>query len=161
MYSSAGLGGSRSTATERSKASRALFASSDSRRDARLEELKGGAKGYICSEYVQECYARIGIEIEGDARGFVAPADFAGGDQLEMVAVLERPLRAPGRRRNESGAEQGSEVGSVLEQALDRARIHVQPTRRASNTLQCALPLARRRGGLARESLLVGGCRRL
>ena len=65
----------------------------------RREELRGSAKGYICSEYVHECYAKICIPIQGDARGFVSPADFARGDQLELVAVLQRPPRGP------SGAE--------------------------------------------------------
>ena len=58
-----------------------------------LEELRGGAKGYICSEYVQECYERIGIRIQSDRRGFVAPADFVRGDQLELLAVLQHPPR--------------------------------------------------------------------
>jgi len=58
-----------------------------------LEELHGGARGYICSEYVQECYERIGIPIRADVRGFVSPADFVRGDQLELVAVLVRPPR--------------------------------------------------------------------
>jgi hypothetical protein len=61
-----------------------------------LEELRGGAKGFICSEYVHDCYAKIGIEIQGDARGFVTPADFVRGDQLELIAVIQRPPPSKG-----------------------------------------------------------------
>lgn len=43
---------------------------------------------YICSEYAYECYKSIGIDIEHDPRGFVAPADFARTRQLSLVAVL-------------------------------------------------------------------------
>ena len=44
---------------------------------------------YICSEYVFECYKTLGIEIEHDRRGFVAPADFARASEVDLVAVLK------------------------------------------------------------------------
>lgn len=44
---------------------------------------------YICSEYVFECYKTLGIEIEHDRRGFVAPADFARARDVDLVAVLK------------------------------------------------------------------------
>lgn len=43
---------------------------------------------YICSEYAYECYKSIGIEIDYDPRGFVAPADFARTAEVSQVAVL-------------------------------------------------------------------------
>ncbi|MEW6501880.1 MAG: hypothetical protein ACOY8P_07290 [Thermodesulfobacteriota bacterium] len=43
---------------------------------------------YICSEYAYECYRSIGITIEHDPRGFVAPADFARSKEVSLVAVL-------------------------------------------------------------------------
>jgi len=44
---------------------------------------------YICSEYAYECYRSIGIEIDYDPRGFVAPADFARTREVSLVAVLQ------------------------------------------------------------------------
>lgn len=43
---------------------------------------------YICSEYVWECYKELGIEIEHDPRGFIAPADFAKAKKVTLQAVL-------------------------------------------------------------------------
>ena len=44
---------------------------------------------YICSEYVYECYRILGIEVSYDKRGFVAPADFARNDRVELLWELE------------------------------------------------------------------------
>ena len=44
---------------------------------------------FICSEYVWECYNALGIEIDYDKRGFVAPADFANQKAVSLVAVLK------------------------------------------------------------------------
>ena len=44
---------------------------------------------YICSEYVWECYRKLGIHIEYDRRGFVAPADFARANDVKLVAAIE------------------------------------------------------------------------
>lgn len=44
---------------------------------------------YICSEYVWECYHRIGIDIEYDKRGFVAPHDFATDPRTQLLEVLQ------------------------------------------------------------------------
>ena len=45
---------------------------------------------YICSEYAYECYRSIGIAVQYDKRGFVAPADFAKTREVDLVAVLKR-----------------------------------------------------------------------
>lgn len=41
---------------------------------------------YICSEYLAECYRRVGIDIAWDGRGFIGPADFAADPHVEPVA---------------------------------------------------------------------------
>ena len=48
---------------------------------------------YFCSEYLCECYARIGIHIPWDGRGFIAPDDFAADPKVNAVArVARRPF---------------------------------------------------------------------
>jgi hypothetical protein len=44
---------------------------------------------YICSEYVWECYARLGLKIAHDKRGFVAPADFAKDPNMSVLYELQ------------------------------------------------------------------------
>ena len=44
---------------------------------------------YICSEYVWECYKAVGIDIPYDPEGFVAPADFAKVQEVDLQAVLK------------------------------------------------------------------------
>ena len=44
---------------------------------------------YICSEYVWECYKSLGIRIEHDERGFIAPVDFARAKKVKLEAVLQ------------------------------------------------------------------------
>jgi hypothetical protein len=45
---------------------------------------------FICSEYAWECYKEIGIRIEHDGRGFIAPADFAKDKNVQLKAVLKK-----------------------------------------------------------------------
>ena len=44
---------------------------------------------YICSEYAWECYNALGIRIEPNPKGFVAPADFAASKEVQLQAVLK------------------------------------------------------------------------
>ncbi len=44
---------------------------------------------YICSEYVWECYEQLGIRVQHQPRGFIAPADFAGAKDVSLLAVLK------------------------------------------------------------------------
>lgn len=44
---------------------------------------------YVCSEYVWECYKRLGIRIDPDPRGFIAPVDFAKAKDVSLQAVLK------------------------------------------------------------------------
>lgn len=45
-------------------------------------------EAYICSEYVYECYARLGLAIAHDPRGFIAPADFARDPDIEILCEI-------------------------------------------------------------------------
>ncbi len=42
---------------------------------------------YICSEYVWECYKSLGIRVEHDKKGFIAPADFSKAKEVKLQAV--------------------------------------------------------------------------
>ena len=44
---------------------------------------------YICSEYVWECYRRLGIRIASNSKGFIAPVDFAKAKEVTLLAVLK------------------------------------------------------------------------
>jgi hypothetical protein len=44
---------------------------------------------FICSEYVDRCYRKVGIEIPWDRKGFIAPADIANDPRVSAVARLE------------------------------------------------------------------------
>lgn len=46
-------------------------------------------KEYICSEYVWENYNSLGIKIDYDNRGFVAPADFAKDKNFKLQYILK------------------------------------------------------------------------
>ncbi len=43
---------------------------------------------YICSEYAAKCFEAVGIEIEWDGRGFIAPADFANDPNVKAIAQI-------------------------------------------------------------------------
>ncbi len=45
---------------------------------------------FICSEYVAECYEAIGLNVQWNQKGFVAPSDFAADPNFDLVAVLKR-----------------------------------------------------------------------
>jgi hypothetical protein len=40
---------------------------------------------------VWECYRHLGIRIEHDPKGFIAPADFAKAKEVTLLAVLKSP----------------------------------------------------------------------
>lgn len=40
---------------------------------------------YICSEYVFECFGKLGIKIASDNRGFVSPADFSRDKEVKFL----------------------------------------------------------------------------
>jgi hypothetical protein len=41
---------------------------------------------FICSEYAARCLQAVGIEIEWDGRGFIAPASFANDPKVKAIA---------------------------------------------------------------------------
>jgi hypothetical protein len=45
-----------------------------------------GDNDFICSEYVYECFKSVGIIIQHDCRGFIAPKDFANDKKIKLVA---------------------------------------------------------------------------
>lgn len=45
---------------------------------------------FICSEYVARCYEQIGLNVQWNQLGFVAPSDFAADKNFELVAVLKQ-----------------------------------------------------------------------
>jgi hypothetical protein len=45
---------------------------------------------FICSEYVARCYEAIGIEVQWNNLGFIAPSDFAADPNFELVGVLKK-----------------------------------------------------------------------
>lgn len=44
---------------------------------------------FICSEYVDRCYRRVGVAFKWDGRGFISPADIADDDQVTAVARFQ------------------------------------------------------------------------
>ncbi len=44
---------------------------------------------FICSEYVDRCYRRVGVEIKWDGLGFISPADIAEDEHIEAIARFE------------------------------------------------------------------------
>jgi hypothetical protein len=41
---------------------------------------------FICSEYVDRCYRKVGVELTWDGKGFIAPADIANDPNVTAVA---------------------------------------------------------------------------
>lgn len=48
-------------------------------------------RAFICSEFVHTCFARIGVDIPYDRRGFIAPADFAACPSITVLWEIARP----------------------------------------------------------------------
>ncbi|MCG9491214.1 hypothetical protein MCL36_01480 [Acinetobacter pittii] len=45
---------------------------------------------FICSEYVAQCYEKVGLTIKWNQLGFIAPSDFAADANFELVTVLKQ-----------------------------------------------------------------------
>jgi len=52
----------------------------------KMPKFLGARNEFICSEYAARCFAAVGIEIEWDGRGFIAPADFALDPKVRAIA---------------------------------------------------------------------------
>jgi hypothetical protein len=44
---------------------------------------------FICSEFAAACFQAVGVEIEWDGRGFIAPADFAADPKVKAIAQIK------------------------------------------------------------------------
>lgn len=45
---------------------------------------------FICSEYVARRYQQVGLDVQWNQLGFVAPSDFAADPNFDLVAVLKQ-----------------------------------------------------------------------
>lgn len=55
----------------------------------KMPKALGPKDEYICSEYVAKCYAAVGIKIEWDGLGFIAPSDFANDPKVRAIAQIQ------------------------------------------------------------------------
>ena len=46
------------------------------------------ANAYICSEYADICYRKVGINIEWNNQGYISPADFARDPKVKPVVTV-------------------------------------------------------------------------
>jgi hypothetical protein len=49
----------------------------------------GAHDEFICSEYVAKCFETVGITIQWDGKGFIAPADFALDPKVHAIAQFK------------------------------------------------------------------------
>jgi hypothetical protein len=54
--------------------------------ERQLPKTLGPKDEFICSEYVARCFAAVGIKIQWDRLGFIAPADFANDPKVKAIA---------------------------------------------------------------------------
>jgi len=52
----------------------------------KMPKMLGSKDQYICSEYAAKCFEAVGIAIEWDGLGFIAPADFANDPKVRAIA---------------------------------------------------------------------------
>jgi hypothetical protein len=52
----------------------------------KMPKFLGPKNAFICSEYAAKCFAAVGIKIEWDGRGFIAPASFASDPAVKAIA---------------------------------------------------------------------------
>lgn len=45
---------------------------------------------FICSEYVARCFEHVGLPIQWNQLGFIAPSDFAADSNFDLVTVLKK-----------------------------------------------------------------------
>jgi hypothetical protein len=59
------------------------------RLDRRMPPILEARDEFICSEYVEKCIERVGLRIEWDGLGFIAPADFADDPKVHAIAQFQ------------------------------------------------------------------------
>ncbi len=57
--------------------------------DRRTPEPLKADDEFICSEYIDHCFRRVGVTIRWNGRGFISPADIASDDNVHAVARFE------------------------------------------------------------------------
>ncbi len=60
---------------------------------------QSGQRAFICSEYAAMCFHSVGIQLDFDPRGFIAPADFARCPQVQPVGMID-PAEVPAYEKN-------------------------------------------------------------
>jgi hypothetical protein len=55
----------------------------------KMPRFLGPKNEFICSEYAARCFKTVGIEIEWDGLGFIAPADFANDPKTRAIAQFK------------------------------------------------------------------------
>ena len=55
----------------------------------KMPEALGPDDEFICSEYVAKCYEAVGIKVDWDGRGFIAPSTFAGDPKMRAIAQIK------------------------------------------------------------------------
>lgn len=46
-------------------------------------------RAFICSEYAQVCFESIGVKIEYNSKGFIAPCDFASSNKVKPLCYID------------------------------------------------------------------------
>jgi hypothetical protein len=59
------------------------------RLDLHMPKSLAAKNEFICSEYVAKCFYAVGIEIQWDGLGFIAPGDFALDPKIDAVAQFK------------------------------------------------------------------------
>jgi hypothetical protein len=59
------------------------------RTSAKTPKFLARRQEFICSEFAAECLQAVGVEIEWDGRGFIAPADFAADPKVKAIAQFK------------------------------------------------------------------------
>jgi hypothetical protein len=59
------------------------------RTSAKTPKFLSRRQEFICSEFAAECFQAVGVEIEWDGRGFIAPADFAADPKVKAIAQVK------------------------------------------------------------------------
>ncbi len=54
----------------------------------RLHPSLGPGNEFICSEYVARCLGEVGLKVQWDGLGFIAPCDFAADPRIDAVAQI-------------------------------------------------------------------------
>lgn len=59
------------------------------RLNVRIPDRLAAEDEYICSEYVARCFEAVGLAIEWDGLGFIAPSDIADDARVQPVAQIQ------------------------------------------------------------------------